>query len=770
MFVVGFDFGTKQCTIAVAQKGGVDVIANEVSNRLTPSLVSFGEKERYIGEPAATNHLRNIRNTITNIKRFIGVKFADVQDELKSESFNAFELPNGQIGFNVQLCGESRQISAVATLGSLLGKLKRTTEAFAKAPLREVVVSVPVYWTEYQRRALLNAGTIAGLNITRLINESTATALSYGIYKDLPEDNPLKVMFIDIGDSSTTVSAIDFKKGQLQVKATACEKDVGGRNFDATLLKYWANEFKKNYKIDIYENKKALIRTQQACEKLKKMLSSNFEAPISIDSLMDDKDVKGMMNRDQFEALIQSDLEALLVPVKKVLEATGMTPDQFSSIEVTGGGTRSTSVQKKLVEFLGRDLSKTINSEESVCRGCALQCAMMSPVFKVRQFAVNEIASYPIQVQFKSASGDQNLQVFNNVSPVPSAKPIRFSFPITKAEPFQLLVTAPYGTLQTITVNNVPAFTNKTTVKARVWLDVHGIFHLDEVKMVETLPEEPEQPKEDKMDETQQHEEKKEEVKKVKVQETPLEYTVVIPYQDKAELMREVEEEGKMHAADCLASETADKKNALESYIYDMRSKLSGALKPFATEQESNNLMSLLTTAEDWLYGDGEDATKSVYVAKLDELQKIGNPIEKRRTDRENYPEAVDGLRQSTSFYKHEASSNAEKYEHIAQEDKDKIIAESDHLAQWVESLVAKEKSVPVTQNCTINIAEVNTKRQQFETMAKQILNKPKPAPPKPQTPPTPQPASTSTPDQPQPEKPTETQQPPAQDASMECD
>ncbi|GAM25786.1 hypothetical protein SAMD00019534_089610 [Acytostelium subglobosum LB1] len=743
MFVVGFDFGVKNCTIAVAQKGGIDVIANEVSNRLTPSLVSFGEKERYLGEPAQTNYLRNIRNTITNIKRYIGVNFKDVQQELKQECFSYQELPNGQIGFNVSLCGEQRELTATAVVGMLLGKLKRTTEAYAKAPLREVVISVPGYWTEYQRRALLNAGQIAGLNITRLMNETTATALSYGIYKELPEDNPLKVLFIDVGDASTSVAAVAYKKGQLNVMATAFEKDVGGRNFDQTLLKHFAAEFKQNYKIDIYENKKAMIRTLQACERMKKMLSANFEVPISIDSLMEDKDVKGKLTRDQFEALVASDLEAILAPVRKVLEITGMSADQFATVEITGGGTRSTSVQKKLSEFLGRELSKTINSEESVCRGCSLQCAMLSPVFKVRPFAIHEIASFPIQVSFKSASSDQNLAVFNATSPLPSAKPIRFSFPVTKAEPFQLVVSTTYGTLQTITVNNVPAFTNKSTVKARVWLDVHGIFHLDEVKLVETLPEEAETPKEDvKMTdaapaegEEKKDEAKKEEPKKVKVRETALEYQVNIPMNNLADLQKEIEEEGRMHATDVLATETADKKNAVESYIYDMRAKLNGELKEYATAEESSLLTSMLTNAEDWLYADGEDATKSVYVAKFEELDNVGGPIIKRRGEREAYPEVVRRLRDAASFYKNEAFTPVEKYEHIAKEDKERIINEADQLVAWVDQLVTKQGSLPKTAACIVNVTDVNTKIKQFEYMAKTILNKPKPAPPKVETP-----------------------------------
>ncbi|EGG20505.1 heat shock protein Hsp70 family protein [Cavenderia fasciculata] len=778
MFAAGFDLGTKNCTIAVAQKGGVDVIANEVSNRLTPTLVSFGEKERYLGEPAATNQLRNIRNTITNLKRFIGTDFKNSEGELVQESFSSFELPNGQVGFNVNYLNEPLEISADATVGALLGKLKRTTEAFSNTPMREVVISVPGYWTEYQRRALLNAGAIAGLNITRLMNETTATALSYGIYKDLPETDPIRVLFIDIGDASTSVAAVAFKKGELKVLSTAYEPNVGGRNFDNTLVKHFQQEWKQKYKIDIFENKKALIRTRQACERLKKMISSNNEAPISIDSLMEDKDVKGTLDRKTFEELCAADLESILAPVKKAIEASGITADQFTTIEITGGGTRSTSVQKKLIEFLGRDLSKTINPEESVCRGCSLQCAMLSPLFKVRQFAINDIASYPISVLFKSASIQQNLALFNLTSPVPSPKPLRISFPISKAEPFEIVVSTTYGTLQSLTVQNVPAFTNKSSIKAKVWLDIHGVFHIDEVRLVEQLPEDqqPEQSPKDsdqKMGEAvegekKEGEEKKEcEVKKpspVKVKETPLQFQFApVHGLSPADLLKATEEEGRMHAQDVLAAETADRKNALESYIYEMRSRLSSSLAEYATKEESTKLLALLQEAEDWLYGDGEDTLKSVYVAKLEELTKIGNPIAKRRQDNEEYPEAVRSLKDTIAHYREQAMTPQEKYDHIPAEEKEKIITECNNTEQWIDALVKKQEATPKTSACLINIAEVNAKKQLIAATSNAILNKPKPKPVPVATPTTPTtenteaPASsaeTQTPPQPESEKP----------------
>eukprot|EP01132_Coremiostelium_polycephalum_P003600 gene3600-4482_t len=759
MFVVGFDFGTKNCTIAVARKGGVDVIANEVSNRLTPSMVSFGEKERYLGEPALTNQLRNIRNTITNIKRYIGRDYNDeqVQKELKGENFNAFELPNGYIGYNVNYLNEPMSVNTESVLGMLFGKLKRTTEAFVNAPVKEVVISVPVFWNDYQRRAMLDACAVAGLHCLRLVNETTATALSYGIYKEFSETEATNTLFIDVGDAATTVAAVAYKKGQLQVLKTAFDPNIGGRTFDDTLVRHFAKEFQTKYKINIYENKKALTRVQVACEKVKKILSSNNEAPISIDSLMEDIDVKGMIDRKTFEELIVDDLEKILVPLKKVIEETGLTPDKFASIEITGGGTRSTSVQKKLIEFLGRELSKTINSEESVCRGCALQSAMLSPVFRVRPFLINDIATYPIAVDFQSESINQHLDVFTTKSPVASPKPLRISFPVTKAEPFKIVATSTYGVVTTLTVDKVPEFANKASIKAKVYLDIHGIFHIEELRLVEQI-EEPvvaSPPAEPKPEEQQSQDssaangeakpaEPKPEEKKVKVKETPLVYTEVKKGLTTKEVEACIEQEGKMHASDTLAAETGEKKNAVESYTYEMRSKLQSSLQPYATPKEVETLMKLLNDTENWLYEEGSDATKSVYQAKLDELTAIGGPIQKRKLDRDEYQDYATELKNVASHYKNEAMTPSEKYEHIPREDKEKIIAECDQAVEWIDSLIAKDKSLPLTSNCPVSIPEIKSRKQKLEHESKLVLNKPKPAPPKVETPP-PQPQTPPT-------------------------
>jgi heat shock protein 4 len=296
MSVVGVDFGTLNTVIAVARNRGVDVITNEVSNRATPSLVGFGPRSRYLGEPAKTQEISNLKNTVGSLKRLVGRSLSDPDVQIEQEHVSAPLIDiNGQVGAEVTYLGKKEQFTATQLVSMFLGKIKATAAAELKLPVKEIVMSVPVWFTDIQRRALMDAADIAGLQLLRLINDTTAAALGWGITKlDLPtaEEKPKRVAFIDIGHSNYTCSIIEFRKGELTVKATAWDRHFGGRDFDKALVDHFAAEFKEKYKIDIRTNGKAMVRVAAAAEKLKKILSANLQAPVNIESLMNDVDVQ----------------------------------------------------------------------------------------------------------------------------------------------------------------------------------------------------------------------------------------------------------------------------------------------------------------------------------------------------------------------------------------------------------------------------------------------------------------------------------------------
>jgi len=759
MSVVGIDFGSRNCTIAIAQRGGIDVIANEVSNRQTPTMVGFGEKERYIGEAALTQHLRYLKSTVTDVKRLLGRQLSesDVQLEAKRSAFKIADI-GGKLSAQVMYCNEPATFTTEALAGMILGQLKKTAEAATNTKVHDVVISVPAYWTDAQRKALLDATQIAGLHCLRLMNDTAAVALGYGIYKtDLPEKekDPIKVLFVDIGETSTNVSAASFHKGQLKMLGTAHDAHLGGRNFDDVLVEHFSKEFQTKYKIDVSTNPKALIRLRVNCEKVKKILSANAEAPLNIDNLMNDVDVRSMIDRKTFEGLCGGLLERLTVPVKRLLEETGIQPDQFFSIELVGGGSRLTFVQRILGDLLKRETSRTLNSEEAVSRGCALQCAMLSPVFKVREFLVNDITKFPIRLSWKSITNGVATEgsdvVFKPNSVIPNPKMITFP----RSESLEIVadylphpeLAADHPTkIASYTVaNSRPATSDPANIKVKVKLDIHGIFSAENAQLVEVLPEteeapapaatsptpmETEKPAEEKTDKPAEEkvDEKKDE-KKRKTKRTDLAITGQGSGLSSKELHTTQEEELRMIAADTLAIETSESKNALEAYVYATRSALQTSLAAFSTEAERTPLLKMLDDAENWLYGDGEDVTKSVYTEKLNELKKHGDPITLRGKEAEFRPEAIKALADAILYWQNEVTSTTDKYEHIDKADKDKIVGELDNARNWLAQARAKQDALPQSANPAFLSADLTSRKNNLEKLAKPILSKPKPKP-----------------------------------------
>lgn len=314
-----------------------------------------------------------------------------------------------------------------------LTKAKQTASAELRLPVNDVVIAVPAWYTDAQRRAILDASEIAGLNVLRLINETTATALGYGITKtDLPapEEKPRRVAFVDIGHSNYTCSIVEFKKGELKVVSTAYDRHFGGRNFDKAIVDHFAAEFKEKFKVDINENPKAKLRVAAACEKLKKVLSANAMAPINIESLMNDVDVRGMLKREELEELMKPLLERATAPLETALAEAKLTKDDIDFIELVGGCTRVPALKAAIQDFFGKTLNFTLNADEAISRGCAFSCAILSPVFRVRDFSIHDIVNYPIEFTWEKSPDipdeDTALTVFNRGNIMPSTKILTF--------------------------------------------------------------------------------------------------------------------------------------------------------------------------------------------------------------------------------------------------------------------------------------------------------------------------------------------------------
>lgn len=337
--------------------------------------------------------------------------------------------------------GQKERFTATQLVAMYLSKIKQTAANELKLPVSDLCMSVPPWFTDGQRRALLDASEIAGLKLLRLINDNTATALGWGITKlDLPgpEEAPRRVCFIDIGHSNYTCSIVEFRKGELAVKSTTWDRYLGGRDFDKALVDHLAKEFHGKYKVDIYSHARALARTQAAAEKTKKILSANQQAPVNVESLMPDVDANAMVSRQEFEAMIEPLLARTHEPLERALAQAKLTKDDIDIVEIVGGGSRVPALKERIQAFFGKQLSYTQNADEAVARGCAFSCAILSPVFRVRDFSVGDIISYPIEFGWEKAPDipdeDTSLTVFNKNGVMPSTKILTFY----RKQPFDL--------------------------------------------------------------------------------------------------------------------------------------------------------------------------------------------------------------------------------------------------------------------------------------------------------------------------------------------
>ncbi|KAE8378124.1 heat shock protein 70 family [Aspergillus bertholletiae] len=654
MSVVGIDLGAQSTKIGVARNKGIDIITNEVSNRSTPTLVGFDSKCRYLGEAAKTRETSNLKNTVANLKRLIGRSFSDPDVQIEQD-YNTATLcdVNGQAGVEVNFRQQKQKFSATQLVAMYLGKIRDITANELQIPVSDVTISVPAWFTDVQRRAMLDAGEIAGLKVLRLINDTTATALGYGITKlDLPgpEEKPRRVMFVDIGHSDYTASIVEFRKGELNVKATACDRHFGGRNFDRALTEHFADEFKEKFKIDVRSNAKAWARTLAAAEKMKKVLSANPAAPMSIESLMEDVDVRSIVKREELEAMVKPLLDRVLVPIEQALAEAKLKPEDIDSIEMVGGCTRVPAIKEAVSQFFGKGLSFTLNQDEAIARGCAFACAILSPVFRVRDFSVHDIVSYPIEFTWEQSADipdeDTSLTVFGRGNVMPSTKILTFY----RKQPFDL--EARYANPETLpgktnpwvgrfSVKGVKADANDDFMicKLKARLNLHGILNVESGYYVEDMEvEEPVEEDGDAMDTDAKGDEQPKKTRKVKkqVRKGDLPISAGTPALEQSVKEAWTENENAMYLHDKTIAETDEKKNELETTIYDMRDRKYGRYARFLEDEAKKQAFDdKLDELENWLYDDegGADTTLDVYAAKLQEIKKLVQPFEETLED-----------------------------------------------------------------------------------------------------------------------------------------